>query len=237
LVRGEDLVGEQGRHSPSFISDSTVTSVAKVTDLRSGVRPVVDAPQAAAVDVAVDLRGRERAVPEQLLDHPEVGTPLEQVGGEGMPEAVRVGRQAAEGAGVEAAAAGGEEDRVLRACGAAPLWPRSADFAGAACSLERELRASLAEVVREPVRRLLAERHRPFFPTLAANVDELLVEVDVLEIEPDRLGAAQAGGVDELDEGTVAQAERPVALDAVEQRVDLAGLRRDRKAARPLRRE
>ena len=68
-------------------------------------------------------------------------------------------------------------------------------------------------------------------------MDELLVEVHVLEVEPDRLGAAQAGGVDELDEGAVPQAERAVALDAVEQLVHLVGLRRDRQPARPLGRE
>ena len=95
LVRGQDLVADQGRHSASFISDSTITSVAKVTDLRSRMGPVVDAAQAATVDVAVDLGRRERAVPEQLLDHAEVGTALQQVGRERVPQPVRVGRQPA----------------------------------------------------------------------------------------------------------------------------------------------
>ena len=90
------------------------------------MRTVVDAPQPAAVDVAVDLRRRERAVAEQLLDHAQVGAALEQVGGEGVAQAVRVRAHAAERAGVEPAAAGGEEERVL----------------GAA----RELRAAFAEV-------------------------------------------------------------------------------------------
>src|SRR4051794_18876834 len=47
--------------------------------LRARVGPVVDAPQPAAVHVAVDLRRRERAVPEQLLDRPQVGAALEHV--------------------------------------------------------------------------------------------------------------------------------------------------------------
>ena len=85
----------------------------------------------ARVHVAVDLRRRERAVAEQLLDHAQVGAALEQVRGEGVPEAVRVREQAAERARVEPPAARREEQRVL----------------GAA----RELGPRVAEVPREPV--------------------------------------------------------------------------------------
>jgi hypothetical protein len=45
----------------------------------AGVRAVVDAPQAAAVHVAVQLGGRERAVAEELLDRAEVGAALQEV--------------------------------------------------------------------------------------------------------------------------------------------------------------
>ena len=77
------------------------------------------------------------------------------------------------------------------------------------------------------MRGLLAERHDPLLAALAAHVEELLLEVDVAEVEPDGLGAAQAGRVDELDERAVAEPERAVAArSAVEQRVDLGGLRR-----------
>src|SRR6185437_14834594 len=101
----------------------------------------------------------------------------EQVGGEGMAQPVWVRGQAAEGAGVEPAAACGEEERVLRA--------------------PRELRPPLAKVAAEAECRLLAERHRPLLAALPANVEELLIEVHVPELEADRLGAAQAGGVDQ----------------------------------------
>ena len=59
-------------------------------DLRPGVRAIVDAAQPATVHVAVDLRRRERAVPEQLLDHAQVGAALEEVRGERVTQAVRV---------------------------------------------------------------------------------------------------------------------------------------------------
>jgi hypothetical protein len=60
------------------------------------MRAIVDAPEAAAVDVRVDLRRRERAVAEELLDHAQVGAALEQVRREGVAELVRVRRQAAQ---------------------------------------------------------------------------------------------------------------------------------------------
>ena len=54
-------------------------------------------------------------MPEQLLDDAEVGAAFEQVGREGMPEAVWVAEQATHRARVEPATACREEDRVVRA--------------------------------------------------------------------------------------------------------------------------
>ena len=59
------------------------------------MRPVVDATEATAVDVRIDLRGRERAVAEQLLDRPQIGAALQQVGCERVPQAVRMRQEAA----------------------------------------------------------------------------------------------------------------------------------------------
>ena len=73
---------------------------------------------------------------------------------------------------------------------------------------------------------LLAERDRALLAALAADEHELLLEVDVGEVEPHRLRASQAGGVDELEQGTVAERERLVASDQLEQAIDLVGLRR-----------
>jgi hypothetical protein len=57
------------------------------------VRPVINPPEPARVNVAVDLGSRERAVSEQLLDHSEVGAAFEQVGGEGVAQAMGVAAQ------------------------------------------------------------------------------------------------------------------------------------------------
>ena len=70
---------------------------------------VVDPPQAPSVDVAVDLRGGERSVAEQLLDRAEVGAALEQVGGERMAQAMGIRHQAAQRRGVQGLAARGQE--------------------------------------------------------------------------------------------------------------------------------
>src|SRR5438477_268001 len=68
--------------------------------------------------------------------------------------------------------------------------------------------------------------------------EELLpVELDVREVEPDRLRAPQAGRVHELDEGAVPQGERPVAVERIKGGLDLRRLRRVRQAARPTWRE
>jgi len=89
-------------------------------------------------------------VAEQLLDRPQIGPAFEQVGREGVAEAVRMRKQPAERARVEAAAAGGEEERIL--------CPAS------------ELRTAVAEVERQPVRGLLAERDDALLAALAVNM-------------------------------------------------------------------
>ena len=50
----------------------------------------VDLPQALVVDVGINLGGGNIGVPEQFLDHPQVGSVLEEVGGEGVAQEVRV---------------------------------------------------------------------------------------------------------------------------------------------------
>ena len=121
---------------------------------------------------------------EQLLDHPEVGAALEQVGGEGVAQAVRVTDEAAQGARVEAPATRREEEGVLGSAG--------------------QLGPGVVQVAPGPGGRLLTKRNEPLLAALAAHVHGLVLEVDVGEIEPDRIGAAQTGRVNELEQGAVA---------------------------------
>ncbi len=64
-------------------------------------------------------------------------------------------------------------------------------------------------------------------------MDELLLEVDVAQVEPDRLRAPQSGRVHELDERLVAERKRAVTLERVDDLFDLALLRRVGQPARP----
>ncbi len=141
---------------------------------------------------------------EQLLDGAQVGSAVEQVRGERVPQPVRVGDDPAQGARVEAAPAHGQEECVV-------------------CSL-RQVRPRLAQVAAEPKRRLLAERHDALLAALAApDSQELLLEVDVSEIEAYGLRAPQSGGIDELDESAVPQRDRPLALERLERALDVCG--------------
>src|SRR5437588_13028033 len=102
----------------------------------------------ARVDVAVDLRRRERGVAEELLDRAEIGAALEQMGGERMPQAMRVGNDPTQRAHVEPAPACGEEEGFFRAGG--------------------QRRPRLAQVACEPECCLLAERDDPLTSALGA---------------------------------------------------------------------
>ena len=116
-----------------------------------------------------------------------------------------VAEEAADGARVEAASPDREEDGVVRS----------------------DCEAGLpSEVARDVERGLLAERNDAFLAALSPHVDELAVEVDVPEVERDRLGTSQPGGVEELEERAVPERERRVAFDDLEHLLDLGRLRR-----------
>ena len=72
-----------------------------------------------------------------------------------------------------------------------------------------ELRSRLADVAGEPVRGLLAERDDALLAALAADVDGLLLVVDVHEVEPNGFAAPQSGRVDELEQRAVPSPSSP----------------------------
>src|SRR5205814_10641389 len=109
--------------------------------------------------------------------------------------------EAAQRARVETPPAHGEEERIL----------------GATC----ELRSRVAQIERNAVRGFLAERDDPLLASLAAHVHGLLLDVDVREVQAHGLRAAYAGGVDELDERAVPSRDRPVAVQVVDDGLDL----------------
>src|SRR4051794_18731503 len=128
-----------------------------------------------------------------------------------------VPKQPSQGAGVQAATSRRDEEGVLGPLG--------------------KLGPGFAEIARHPVPCLLAERNDPLLVALAADVDVLLLEVDVTEIEVDGLTASEAGGVDQLGERSVSQPQGALGFQSGQLCVDLPGLWHLGKPAPATRRE
>src|SRR4029078_2275939 len=70
-----------------------------------------------------------------------------------------------------------------------------------------------------------------FFAAVAKSGDQPVLEIDGLPVEPDRFAHPQAGSVEELTEGTVAEVSRRRPGGGIEQALDLRG--RERAGQRP----
>ena len=136
---------------------------------RARMRAIVDAAQPAAVHVAVDLR-RARASC-----------------GRGAPGSRADRRRPRGGAWRRRGGGGAGGGRRGGACSCRACFRAQRE------RTRSRRRARAAAVPRGDTRtaskRFLTERHDALLPALAADVDELLLEVDVLEVEVDRLGA------------------------------------------------
>src|SRR5215204_5262402 len=93
-----------------------------------------------------------------------------------------------------------------------------------------EVRATSREVASERVDGLAADRDDAFLPALADRPNEPLVEVDAALVEADRLADTEAGAVEELDEGPVAEVARRRAGGGLDQPLRLGGRQRAWKA-------
>src|SRR5215469_14995626 len=139
---------------------------------------VVDAGEMLEVKVSVDLGRGDIGMAQELLHPAQLGTGLEQVRGEGVPEKVRidvggdalaarpVGDPQLDGPPAEAPSRTADEERLL---------------AGS-----RHARA-LAEPLLEHADRYPADRYQARLTTLAEDVDRTVAQVEVSEIEPDDL--------------------------------------------------
>ena len=117
-----------------------------------------------------------------------------------------------------------------------------ARVSGAALGVEEQLRPVAAveerpaagEVAAQRLGRLAADRDDALLRALADAADEPPLEVDGGALEADRLADAQAGAVEQLDEGAVAERARRRAGGGLDQPLGLAG--RERPRQRPRRR-
>jgi hypothetical protein len=88
-------------------------------------------------------------------------------------------------------------------------------------ALADQLRAAAAQVDADRGDRLAAERDEALLRALAPGAQEALAQVDVGDLEPDRLRGAQPARVHHLEQGAVAEHGRLVAARRGEQLLDL----------------
>ena len=144
--------------------------------------------------MGVDLRGGQALVAQHLLHRAQVAAGVEQVGGEAVAQGVR-------GDGLEPARAAQpafEQERHARV-GEAPA---------AVVEEERALalggaRAALAQVLPQAGEGGIAHRHEPLPGALAHDPHEPRNEIHVPHVEGRQLRAAQAAGVEQLQDGAV----------------------------------
>ena len=162
------------------------------------VRLEVDLAAAAVGDVRVALGRPEVGVAEHLLHRAEIGAALEQVRRERVAEEVRVDALRLEPGLL------GERRRMRNA---------PARVSGATASVQEELGPVAAvelgpserEVAARGFRGGASERDEPLLAALAEHADDPVVEVDCALLEPDGLGDAEPGSVQQLDERVVAE--------------------------------
>ena len=157
----------------------------------AGVGGIIDLLHAGGGDMGVDLGGAEVGVAEKLLDAAEVGAVVEEVGGEAVPEFVRADLEAdggvaqvflqevADGAHGDAAAELAEEEGAVVDAGGDAIVLDGAE-GGATDGTEA------------------------VFAAFAGDAEAFVEVVDVADVEFDEFVEAEAGAVEELEDGGVA---------------------------------
>ena len=194
-------------------------------ELGARMRVEVDVAQALGRQVGVDLGGADVGVAEHLLQRAQVAAAGQQVGGERVAQ--RVGAHAVLQPGAAGVAlddlveplAGerppAEVDEHVRLV-AQPDQPRPARARGRRCSVAIALHA---------------DRHQALLGALAAGAQHPGLEVELGQLQGDRLRGAQPAGVHRLEQRAVAQRAGRVAPGLVEQPVDLVAAEHLRQAA------
>jgi hypothetical protein len=166
------------------ISSSTCGSSCNVflrgSSARVGMRLEIQLPTALVGYVGVELRGREIGMSEHFLNRSQIGSPLEEVGGERVPEQVRMDTM-----GIEARFLGEfAEDQE----GAGPCQGPASGVQEQLRPVPRvEERAAAREVTQKCLGGVPADRNDALLAALADHSNEAVVEVDAGLLEPDRL--------------------------------------------------
>ncbi len=188
------------------------------------VRLEVDVSATPVGDVRVALGRAEVRVAEHLLHGAEVGAALEEVRREGVAEEMRMHPARLEPGSVGELSQ--DEERTRAGERAAPRVEKELGPIAAV-----EVRAAESEVPAYGFRCRAAERHEALLSALPEHPDDALLDSDAALLEPDGLGHAEPGAVQELDERTVAQRARRSARGGVDQSLRLRRRERARERA------
>ncbi len=192
--------------------------------MSGGVASGVDGLELEDGDVGVDGGGFEAGVAEQLLDVADVGPVFEHVRGAGVAEEV---------AGPDGLDPGAVEDAphpVANMVGA-EAFAVAGDEEGVFADAGKQDGTDVVEIFAEPLEGAVADGDDAVFPVFAfADGEDAGLWIEVFIVEPDEFGAADAGGVEELQDGAVAETERVGDVGYGEDGADLLGAERAGKA-------
>ena len=162
-------------------------------------------------------------MPQHRLHRAQIGAALEEVTREGVTE--RVGRHGGADPGPPR---GLLEDAPQ---GLAGQRPAEAVHEERPClgALHQD-RARGLEVQAHPAKRLRPHRHQALAAPLAGRHDVAGGQIDVLDAEAERLGRAEAGGIQQLEQRAVAKPVRPADVGRLDQRDHVLHGQRARQA-------
>ena len=181
--------------------------------------------EALGVDGGVDLRRREARVAEQLLDGAQVGAVVQQMSRERMTQRVRADVGA--DAGVASAAANSVIERATTQGTSASTEKDRVGEVAAAGRLVREFRTTPIKPKAQTMAGFVVEGNCPFLVAFADDPQEhsrrFLLRLrfgggdDVGQSKSTELRRADAGGVEQLEGGTVAEIGGTGTIGDVEQ--------------------
>ena len=163
-------------------------------------------------------------MPEERLHDPEVGSPLDHVGGEGMPKAVR-----REGIVEPRAYRHPPHQGEHRLAAQAGASRRQENLASS--RVAEKLRTLDLEVAREGGAGRASERHEPLLVALPTDADRPLPGEELFDGQSGRLAHPDARAVEHLEDRTVAQRSR-AAIGGREQSLDLRATEGRRQSTR-----
>jgi hypothetical protein len=164
--------------------------------------------------VGINLGGRDIGVPQHHLHAAQVRSTLQQVGGEAVPQ--HMGRQPVENARL-AAVRGQQLPETLAGEATAA---RGYEKISAGAALEKRA-APVPEPSLDGMERGPAHRHQPLFVALAGDAHNAHGRIQIAHGNAAQLGDAQAGGIEQLQHGAVAQAGGQGSVDGLQNPVDL----------------